>query len=63
MKTLTNYLLDLRFKLGSWIVPRTVYGTVLETSLDAAFNDVKVLETQLAKKAASSTSAKCNCGK
>ena len=58
MKTLTNYLLDVRFRIGSWIVPRTVYGAVLESSLDAAFADIKKLEGELSVKKSRSTRAK-----
>ena len=58
MKSLTNYLVDVRFRVGSWIVPRTVYGAVLESSLDAAFADIEKLKGELSAKKSRSTSAK-----
>lgn len=47
MNRFRDALYDIRFAVGEFFVPRTVYGAVLESSLDAAFDEIKVLERLL----------------
>jgi len=58
MKSLTNYLVDVRVRIGGWIVSRTLYGRVLEYTLDEAFADIEKLKGELSAKKSRSTSTK-----